>query len=270
MLVSSGNAVGVSVLVPGIDFLVVELSEIEIVLGSLEDCAGFEDMFRSLVSLISSSEEQFHMDSKGKSFLLVALLKELPVSLRCNISEMLGESIWDCITTSVSGNSWDGKSGDGIGTGTEVEVLYCISTPCSEMKVALLGTWTFFRIFILPICGCAVEGLYSFGYPFSSKKSTGSAAAYLMPFVPVEEDWFCRLELSFGKLPDFLQHFWRRPLIPQALHVTFLALHSSRCFLLNGSPHRKDCLLDSVEPEELEFCSLEGFLDFLLLLSYDT
>ena len=59
--------------------------------------------------------------------------------------------------------------------------------------------------------------------------------------------------------------------MPQPLHVTSLALHSPRCFLLYGAPHRKHFLLDSVEPvgEELEFCSLEGVLDFLLLLSYD-
>ena len=59
--------------------------------------------------------------------------------------------------------------------------------------------------------------------------------------------------------------------MPQPLQVTFCALHSFMCFLLKGSPHRKHCLLDSVEPEEeeLEFCSLEGALDFLLLLLYD-
>ena len=55
LLVSTGNAVRLSVLIPGIDFLGVELSEIEIVYESLEDCVGFADMFRSLVSLISSS-----------------------------------------------------------------------------------------------------------------------------------------------------------------------------------------------------------------------
>ena len=59
--------------------------------------------------------------------------------------------------------------------------------------------------------------------------------------------------------------------MPQPLHVTFCALHSFMCFLLKGSPHQKHCLLDSVESEEeeLEFCSLEGVLDFLLLLSFD-
>ena len=59
--------------------------------------------------------------------------------------------------------------------------------------------------------------------------------------------------------------------MPQPLHLASLALHSFICFLLKGSPHRKHCLLDSVESEEeeeLEFCSLEGALDFLLLLSY--
>ena len=56
--------------------------------------------------------------------------------------------------------------------------------------------------------------------------------------------------------------------MPQPLHVTSLALHSSRCFLLYGAPHQKHFLLEPVG-EELEFCSLEGVLDFLLLLSYD-
>ena len=57
--------------------------------------------------------------------------------------------------------------------------------------------------------------------------------------------------------------------MPQPLQVTFCALHSFMCFLLKGSPHQKHCLLDSVEPgEELEFCLLEGVLDFLLLLLY--
>ena len=53
-LVSTGNAVGLSALVPGVDFLGVELSEIEIVYESLVDCEGFADMFRSPISLISS------------------------------------------------------------------------------------------------------------------------------------------------------------------------------------------------------------------------
>ena len=84
-----------SVLVPGDDFLNVELSEVEIVQESLVHCGGFADMFRSLVSLISSFDEQFCMDFKGKSVLLVALLEELPVSLICYLSEMLGKSISD-------------------------------------------------------------------------------------------------------------------------------------------------------------------------------
>ena len=60
--------------------------------------------------------------------------------------------------------------------------------------------------------------------------------------------------------------------MPQPLHVTSLALHSPRCFLLYGAPHRKHFLLEPVGEEpvgkELEFCSLEGVLDFLLLLLY--
>ena len=38
MSVSTGNVVGVSAMISEIDFLGVELSEIEIVLESLEDC----------------------------------------------------------------------------------------------------------------------------------------------------------------------------------------------------------------------------------------
>ena len=63
--------------------------------------------------------------------------------------------------------------------------------------------------------------------------------------------------------------------MPQPLQVTFCALHSFICCLLKDSPHRKHFLLDfvglveePVEELELEFCSLEGFLDFLLLLLY--
>ena len=73
--VSTGNVVGVlgvSAMIPGIDFLGVELSEIEIVLESLEDCVCFSDMVRSLFSLISSVELLFKPDFKGKSVLLGA------------------------------------------------------------------------------------------------------------------------------------------------------------------------------------------------------
>ena len=56
MSVSTGNVVELSSLVPEIDFLKVELLEIEIVLESLVDCGGFDDMFRSLISLISSCD----------------------------------------------------------------------------------------------------------------------------------------------------------------------------------------------------------------------
>ena len=80
-------------LIPGMDFLVAELSEIEIVLESLEDCVGAVDTERSLFSLISSSELLFKPDCKGKSVLLVAFLEELLVSLGSDVSEMLEESI---------------------------------------------------------------------------------------------------------------------------------------------------------------------------------
>ena len=72
--VSTGNVVGVSAMIPEIDFLGVELSEIEIVLESLEDCMCFSDMVGSLFSLISSTELLFKPDFKGKSVLLVAFL----------------------------------------------------------------------------------------------------------------------------------------------------------------------------------------------------
>ena len=94
--VSTGNVVGVlgvSVMIPGmipgVDSLVAELSEIEIVLESLEDCVCFSDTVRSLFSLISSCELLFKPDFKGKYVLLVAFLEELLVSLGSNISEML-------------------------------------------------------------------------------------------------------------------------------------------------------------------------------------
>ena len=94
--VSTENVVGilgVSVMIPGIDFLVVELSEIEIVLESLADCVGAVDTVRSLLSLISSSKLLSKPDFKGKSVLLVAFLEELLLSLGFNVSEMLEESI---------------------------------------------------------------------------------------------------------------------------------------------------------------------------------
>ena len=80
-------------MIPEIDFLGLELSEIEIVLKSLDDCVCFSDMVESLFSLISSSELLSKPDFKGKSVLLVAFLEELLLSLRSNVSEMLKESI---------------------------------------------------------------------------------------------------------------------------------------------------------------------------------
>ena len=98
--VSTGNVVGVlgvSVMIPGMipgmDSLVAELSEIEIVLESLEDCVCLSDTVRSLFSLISSCDLLFKPDFKGKSVLLVAFLEELLVSLGSDVSEMLEESI---------------------------------------------------------------------------------------------------------------------------------------------------------------------------------
>ena len=85
--VSPGNAV------PKMDFSKLELVGVAIVQESLVDGEDFAHMFRSLVSLFSSSEELFCMDFSGKSVLLEAFFEELPVSLGCNVSEMLGGSI---------------------------------------------------------------------------------------------------------------------------------------------------------------------------------
>ena len=93
MSVFTENVLGVSAMIPEMDFLGVELSEIEIVLESLEDCVCFSDTVESLFSLISSTELLFKPDFKGKSVLLVAFLEELLVSLGSNVSEMLEESI---------------------------------------------------------------------------------------------------------------------------------------------------------------------------------
>ena len=98
--VSTGNVVGmlgVSVMIlgviPGMDFLVAELSEIEIVLESLEDCVCLSDTVRSQFSLISSCELLYKPDFKDESILLVAFLEELLVSFGSDVSEMLEISI---------------------------------------------------------------------------------------------------------------------------------------------------------------------------------
>ena len=79
--------------IPGIDFLVVELSGVKIVLESLEDCVCSSDTAGSLISLNSSCVLLFKPDFKGKSVLLVAFLEELLVSLGSDVSEMLEISI---------------------------------------------------------------------------------------------------------------------------------------------------------------------------------
>ena len=76
-------------LIPGMDFLVVELSGIEIVSESLEDCVGAVDTAEPLVSLDSSCVLLFKLDFKGKSVLLVAFLEELLLSLGSVVSGML-------------------------------------------------------------------------------------------------------------------------------------------------------------------------------------
>ena len=52
--VSTGNAVNLSVLVPGVDFLELELPRLEIVVGSLVDCVCFTGTAETSVSLNSS------------------------------------------------------------------------------------------------------------------------------------------------------------------------------------------------------------------------
>ena len=96
MSVSTGNVVGIlgvsvmiPVVIPGVDFLVVELSGVEIALESLEDCVCLSDMVRSLYSVISSCDLLFKLDFKGKSVLFVAILEELLHSLGSVLSEML-------------------------------------------------------------------------------------------------------------------------------------------------------------------------------------
>ena len=99
--VSTENIVGVSALIPGVipgmipgmDSLVVELSGIEIVLESVEDCVGAVDTVGSQISLISSCDLLFKQNFKGESVLLVAFLEELLFTLGSNISEMLQKSI---------------------------------------------------------------------------------------------------------------------------------------------------------------------------------
>ena len=89
MSVSICNAVWMPSLVPEIDFLGVELSEIEIVLESLVDCEGFAHMVKSLNSLISLSEVQISLLFRVKSVLGGAFFEELLFSLGSNVSEML-------------------------------------------------------------------------------------------------------------------------------------------------------------------------------------
>ena len=88
-LVSAGNAVTLSVLVPGVDFLKLELPGIEIVVGSLIDCECFEDTAETSVSLNSSWEESFCPDFSAKPVSPKALLEELVFSLGSNVSVML-------------------------------------------------------------------------------------------------------------------------------------------------------------------------------------
>ena len=72
----------IPVSIPGLDFLVAELSEIEIVLESLEDCVGAVDTAEPLISLISSCVLLFKPD-------LLAFLEELLYFLGTGVSEML-------------------------------------------------------------------------------------------------------------------------------------------------------------------------------------
>ena len=91
--VSTGNAVGSSAFVPVVDFLKLELPEIEIVVGSLVDCECFKNMAGSLISLISSCEALFCTYFSANPASQKALLEELMFSLGSNMSEMLEKSI---------------------------------------------------------------------------------------------------------------------------------------------------------------------------------
>ena len=79
----------IPVSIPGLDFLVAELSGVKIVLESLDDCMCFSDEARSRFSLNSSCDLLFKPDFKAKSVLVVALLEELLVSLGFDASEIL-------------------------------------------------------------------------------------------------------------------------------------------------------------------------------------
>ena len=72
----------IPVSIPELDFLVSELSGVEIVLESLEDCVGAVDTVEPLISLNSSCVLLFKPD-------LMAFLEELLHSLGSVVSEML-------------------------------------------------------------------------------------------------------------------------------------------------------------------------------------
>ena len=90
---SAGDAVEISELVPGVDFLKLELPGLVIVVGSLVDCECFEDTVGSPISLISSCEALFCTYFNDVSVLLKALLEELVFSLGSNVSGVPGKSI---------------------------------------------------------------------------------------------------------------------------------------------------------------------------------
>ena len=73
----------------------------------------------------------------GKSELSEPSSNELPVSLGCNVSEMLEKFLWNWEIASMDGNSTGGKSVGGNGPGTETEILCWISTPSSEYSCCL-------------------------------------------------------------------------------------------------------------------------------------
>ena len=77
----------------------------------------------------------------------------------------------------MSGNSWNGKSGVGTGSGAG-----------SETEPGIIGI--FLNANIPPVCCCCTGGLYSFRTPLSSKKSASNGAVlakFILP-EPVEED----------------------------------------------------------------------------------
>ena len=78
----------------------------------------------------------------------------------------------------MNGNSGGGTGfGTGSETGVGVSGIFLDCFGCSVGWISSLGTQTILSTFMLPICCCIGGGLYTFGSPFSSKKSASSGIA---------------------------------------------------------------------------------------------